>query len=188
MAGFGIARFEGMGTMKRHYVVLTGLAALWLAAMQVPGPVRADDSESRRQHDPVTPIKHNDPQMLAAYAQAQRTLPEFLAVLDGKVPGAKYLAIKISFVDGPYTEHMWINNLSRDGDKFSGTVNDEPRVVENVEYGQQVAFSKSQIEDWHYTSEGKQHGNFTTCVLLSREDPEKARKVELRYGISCDGM
>ena len=43
--------------------------------------------------------------------------------------------------DGRDTEYMWLNELTFADDRLSGRINNQPRIVGTVEYGQTYAFS-----------------------------------------------
>ncbi|MDQ0395350.1 YegJ family protein [Labrys monachus] len=172
--------------MKRGHAILTGLAVLWLAAAQGPGAANARHVPRSAEEGGIDVVAPDDPEMLAAISEARHRLAEFVAVLDGRTEDVSSLAVKIPIVDGDNTEYLWVNELSHDGDVFVGTVANDPVVVGNVVLGQRISFGKEQISDWHYVKNGRMRGSFTTCVELSRENPDEARALKLEIGLTCD--
>jgi uncharacterized protein YegJ (DUF2314 family) len=158
---------------------LMGLGLLCLA------PAQAETLLQKSKRDATLDIATSDPQMKAAFARAQKTLATFLDALDGKVPGAGDFAVKIPVVDGAKTEYFWVNEIAHKGNIFSGKINNRPETVHNVEFGQTISFPRTQIRDWGYTKNGRMQGNFSTCVLLSREDPAEAQELKDQIGLTC---
>ena len=55
--------------------------------------------------------------------------------------------VKIAFIDGDETEHMWVEITKVvDKDNFEGVLNNDPIVVQNIEIGDPVKVNRSQIE------------------------------------------
>jgi len=176
--------------MNRGIGVSGALAALSLAMICSVGASSAETARPRVLPDGEIMAKKDDPEMRAAEDKARRTLGEFIKAFDadiGDVDDPPEFAVNIPITDDDgNTENVWVIYLSRDGDEFTGSIANEPAVVKNITYGQEVTFSKDRIVDWHYTTDGKMRGSFTTCVILSREDPEKARKAKIAMGLTCD--
>ena len=163
-------------------------AALGAASLaMVFGPAAgAETVLQKAKRDGIFRAPTADTRMLAAFARAQQTLGGFIDALDGKVAGATGFAVKIAVVDHGKTEYFWINALSHAGSRFSGRINNRPETVTNVTFGQPISFSKGQIRDWSYVLDGRMQGSFTTCVLLSREDPAEAQELKAQIGLTCE--
>jgi uncharacterized protein YegJ (DUF2314 family) len=163
---------------------------LLFGVLAVPCVVMAIEADKARAGtglpDDADIFAPDDPEMLAAYERARRTLGEFIATLDRKADDVNMLAVKIPIVDDKAIEYFWINDLSHNGDQFSGNVANDPAVVRTVAFGQRISFPRSEIVDWHYVRDGRMLGSFTTCVQYGRLDPRKARKLERKIGLSCD--
>ena len=59
---------------------------------------------------------------------------------------------KLAFADEHITEHMWVHciGLARaSGFQLNGTLGSFPRLLANIEHGDQVLFDRSAIEDVH---------------------------------------
>lgn len=155
-------------------------------AMTSLAPSQAETVLQKANRDGIFNIAKGDPEMTAAFAKAQQTLDDFLVAFDSQKPGTRSFLVKIPIVDRGKTEFFWINELTRKGNQFSGKINNRPETVQNVQYGQPISFPRSRIRDWSYVDGGKLQGNFTTCVLLGREDPAQAQELKDQMGLTCE--
>jgi len=87
----------------------------------------------------------------------------------------------MAFTDGTNTEHMWLTDVSYDGDSFHGRVNNDPDKVTNVKNGQQASIARAQISDWMYIVNGKLVGGETLRVL--RDGLSEAERAEFDKSI-----
>jgi uncharacterized protein YegJ (DUF2314 family) len=122
-------------------------------------------SSRRWDEDKVTSVADDDARMNAAIAKAKATVDTFIAALKSPKPGQKDFSVKMPFVDGEHTEHMWLAPVSYDGKVFRGIVNNEPQSVKNVRLGQEVEVAPPGISDWMYVENGKIVGGRTIRVL-----------------------
>lgn len=156
---------------------------LVLCLVGCSAPVDSQTIVERAATDEITIRSDDDPAMKAAFKKARDSL-------DGAFQAVELssLSMKVGVVDDGNTEYFWLNTLSRTGDRFSGVINNEPRMVTNVRFGQVYEFGRDQIVDWTYTDaeSGKMQGNFTACALLSHEPPEQAAEFRRQYGLECD--
>ncbi len=129
-----------------------------------------------------------EPAMREAFQKARATLDEFLAAAARPKEGTSDYALKVAISDGKNTEFFWVNAFSRQGGRFAGTLNNEPRLVKKHRFGERIEFLRDQIADWVYIdgSERRMVGNFTACALLTKEPPSEAAQFKKRYGLRCD--
>jgi uncharacterized protein YegJ (DUF2314 family) len=156
------------------------LAALLVTALIAPAPLAAQNrgKASRtgeitgRDDSEVVYIRADDPAMVAAIAEAQRTLPEFLAVLAKPDPLITNVVFKYPLAG---KEHIWVDHVARDGEYLTGRLANDP-VLPGYSYQQEVRVKLSDISDWAYRNpEGIMQGHRTTRVLL-RTAPAVLRK------------
>ena len=57
---------------------------------------------------------------------------------------------KFEFKDGVDSEHMWVNNLTIDGNDIIGTLDNDPVNIRNVRLGQSVTKKVTEIEDLYF--------------------------------------
>ncbi len=118
-------------------------------------------------------VKDNDKAMDGAVDHAQKSLGFFIAALAKKRSGDERFEIKKGFVDGDVVEHLWIDHLVWDGQKFRGRINNEPADVKNVHLGQSVVVNPRDVSDWMFVKDGKLMGGYTTRVLYGRLSPQQ---------------
>lgn len=120
--------------------------------------------------DPVTPFAASDATMNAAIAEAQRTLPLFLAnALDGEGIGRDGTGVKVGLdvASGAGQEHIWVTpfRLWPDG-TLSGYLANAPVDLGALRQGDRVDFTQSHISDWSVVNpQGKRFGHYTSRVM-----------------------
>ncbi|MFC4310320.1 YegJ family protein [Steroidobacter flavus] len=140
------------------------------------------------QTDGVVTVSKDDPHMLAAHQKARDSLDRFLELAAAPPPNTAGFAVKVGISDGDEKEYFWITPFSRNGNSFSGQVNNTPRLVSTVAEGQEIHFDRADVVDWTYenTVDHQSFGNFTACALLVRASKEEAAAVKAEYGLDCD--
>lgn len=175
------------------------LASVWLvaalSALMLPcGIAPAQTVTDRARRDEVARVPTADSAMEAAFAKARATLDGFLTLLDEPPPNTGTYAVKLRIADpsNRKVEYFWVRGLARDGDGFSGRIDNAPRSVTNVREGQAMRFTRAEIYDWMYVDQNFINagrsivGNFTLCALLTREDPDEAAAMKRETGLTCD--
>ncbi|MGL4321786.1 MAG: DUF2314 domain-containing protein, partial [Paracoccaceae bacterium] len=122
--------------------------------------------------DPVTPFAADDATMNAAIAEAQRTLPLFLAnALDAESIGREGTGVKVGMPTVPggamELEHIWVTpfRLWPDG-TLSGYLANAPVELGALRQGDRVDFTQDQISDWSFAApDGLLYGNYTSRVM-----------------------
>src|SRR5688572_17692085 len=100
----------------------------------------AQSALERSRRDEIVPMSDNDPAMRAAFEKARAGLDGFLALLDKPPPGTRLYAVKLLVRNGDKGEYFWITDLKRNGDRFTGQLNNTPRSVATVREGQIMEF------------------------------------------------
>jgi len=169
--------------MKNLFTIL----ALLSAVLAIPN-AGAQTPIKKAERDELSFVPSDDPAMERAFGKARATLDKFLQMASAPAPGTSDYAVKVAVSDGKRTEYFWVSEFERSGDKFSGRLANEPRIVKKYKNGQRFEFPRNLIVDWTYidASKKKMFGNFTACALLTREPPEEARKFRARFGLDCD--
>jgi uncharacterized protein YegJ (DUF2314 family) len=113
----------------------------------------------------------NDPAMEAAMDQAQATLPQFWARVDGHPTELRDPAVKVGYptAHGGY-EFLWVYVEDHQPSEIHGEIANEPEDVPGVHAGQQAAFPARKIVDWTYLKGDVYYGQYTTRVMLQRAD------------------
>ncbi|RWI97691.1 DUF2314 domain-containing protein [Mesorhizobium sp.] len=157
-------------------------ATLSLLLALAPLPVRAQDTDQG--DDKTVMVAPDDAEMAAAIAKARSSLDDFLALSDAPPPGTGRFKLKVMVVDGHATEHFWLP-FKRTATGFVRILANEPKLVRNVVFGQNIEFSKDDISDWGYTRDGHQVGSFTVCVMFKKMSKEEADYMRTQYGFDC---
>jgi uncharacterized protein YegJ (DUF2314 family) len=125
--------------------------------------------------DPIKWCEGDDPEMVAAIAKAQATLPDFLAELDREahriIPALDAAVAKVFFSHPGRPgagEHMFVDQLRRDGENIRGVLASDSMFVPGLKAGRQVAFPLTRISDWFYVVRGRGQGGYTIDLIASR--------------------
>lgn len=148
--------------------ILAGLLACALSSAAPTSVALADD--------PVVLFEQGNPEMNAAIRAARATLDDFLEDLaNGMIP-REGAAVKVAVPKshGNAAEHLWMAQITRHGERFEASVDNEPVAVETLKIGDRYAFSRDQISDWNFWSDGALHGAYTLRVMLPRLSPDRA--------------
>lgn len=131
--------------------------------------------------EPVaTFVERDDPEIAAASAKARATLSDFLAVLDKGAPDTGGYQVKFALTP---TEHIWVENVVRDGDMLTGTLGVKP-LRSAHQKGDRVTVKLGEVSDWGYwTRDNVAHGFHTYPVLFARlpKADANARRRELGW-------
>jgi uncharacterized protein YegJ (DUF2314 family) len=159
--------------------------AILIVAVYAVSP-RSQTISDKARNDDVVNVAKDDPDMAAAMRRARATLPEFLALAQAPRSGTSGYSVKVRVRDGGATEYFWIVPFTVKDGKFSGEINNRPRTVRNVAFGQTLAFAQDDIVDWLYRDGDKMKGSYTTCAILKHEPRREAAELVKRYGLECD--
>lgn len=145
----------------------------------------APDESGNKAQDRTVMVSDEDRDMNAAMAKAQASLDDFLKLQANQPDGASDFRVKVKVTDENGSEHLWVTPFRVTADGFSGTVSNEPDVIQSVSFGEEIRFGKGDISDWGYKIDGKQKGSFTVCVLFKHMDKAEADRYRHDYGFDC---
>jgi uncharacterized protein YegJ (DUF2314 family) len=146
----------------------------------------AQTISDKAQRDDIVNVAKDDPTMLAAMRKARSSLSNFLALTQAPEPKMEGFSVKVAVRDHGQVEYFWITPFERKDGQFSGQINNRPRTVRNVTFGQTITFAQNEIVDWMYMDDGKMKGSFTTCAILKKEPRAEADAMMKEYGLTCD--
>ena len=189
--------FDGMvqwaivlSNLTRYTFVRSQMQRLSLLALLIliGGPVSAQTMVEKAKKDEITSMQDEEPEMRKAFERARATLDNFLSLASKAPPNTSFYAVKVGIQEGKNTEYFWIGPFKDEGNGFSGTLDNTPRLVKKVKEGQTYQFAKRDIVDWTYvdTTQRRLHGNFTMCALLTKEPPAQAEDARRQFGLRCD--
>lgn len=134
-----------------------------------------------------------DPTMQRAYAAAQGSFKYFWRELSWErrriVPGLDMAMVKLPFTDGarndgkPEYEHMWIGDVTFDGETITGNLLNSPNCLTSVKAGQAVAMPFSHLEDWMMTADGRAYGGYTVNLMRAGMNPRDRKNHDDAWGL-----
>jgi len=158
--------------------VISGfLAFLALFATPLAAQSAADNATGEARDD-VEMVADEDPEMNAAIAEANRTLPQFVTRLKNPREYDQAFAIKFPLAGW---EHIWVGNLKVENGHFTGTLDNDP-INEDYKRGDAVKVPFADVSDWAYFDGNTMQGHRTTRVLLDRIDPAQAAQTREYFG------
>jgi uncharacterized protein YegJ (DUF2314 family) len=157
-----------------------------LVSLLAAAPLAAQTVLEKAARDETATVADTDPAMAAAMRKAQSTLADFLKVAAAPKPGTQGFSLKVAVREGERVEYFWITPFTNNGIRFSGEINNTPRVVHSVKLGQTITFAQSDIVDWLYIENGMMRGNYTACALLKSAPKNEAEEFKKTFGLNCD--
>jgi uncharacterized protein YegJ (DUF2314 family) len=156
------------------------LVALLMLAVVVPAGFA-----QKRDENEIVLVGEKDPEMVAAIQQARAELDGFLRLAEKPPAAVSGLKLKVMVRDQNGTEHFWVSPFRVVGERFEGTLANEPRIVRSVRNGQRIGFAREEISDWGYVRNGRQVGSFTVGVLMKKVPKEQAEYYRKNHGFDC---
>ncbi|MEM1208411.1 MAG: DUF2314 domain-containing protein [Planctomycetota bacterium] len=112
-----------------------------------------------------------------AIARAQETYRELVEAMASPLPTHGGHAVKKPFpIAGGGQEHIWITDLSWDGQKFTGILGNEPVDTSAVAFGDRVSVTPQELSDWMYVDGNRVVGGYTIRVLQQQSSPEQRQR------------
>ena len=168
----------------------TLLATTVVTFLFVGGCDRADQDAAEiveREGEPaVHMISSDDPEMNSAIEQARASVTTFITSLQNPGQNQTYFSVKARIVDGEYSEHIWLYDVSYDGNQFSGKIGNNPLNVKNVSLGDKLTLDPSEISDWMIIENNKLVGGYTLRVLRNRLSEEERKKFDESLPFTID--
>ncbi len=127
-------------------------------------------------------ISGENEMMSRAIRAAQATFPEFARQVDLErfrvIPAFESIAVKAFFphpAEPTRGEHMFVAEISTDGQIISGVLNNDPHDIPGLRDGDRVSFPLSRLSDWILASGNRGFGGFTLDVMIRNFSPEQLR-------------
>lgn len=124
-------------------------------------------------HDPVVMVGAGDQELASAVDEARRTVAELVQAMQqaSEDPNSRLgkFAVKKEFVEKDRAEHMWLTELTYEDGVFTGVLNNDPQLIDNVELGEKYAVPASRVQDWLYMDGKNRVGGYSVKILQQRE-------------------
>jgi uncharacterized protein YegJ (DUF2314 family) len=106
-------------------------------------------------------VEDTDPEMAAAIAKAQETLPQFWQAFEKRERGESNFVLVVRITDKERIEHFSTTDFERRDGQAMVTISNRPKIVASVKLGDRIEIPAADITDWHYMRDGKYVGMFT---------------------------
>ena len=92
-------------------------------------------------------VEDSDPEMVAAIAKAQATLPQFWQVFDQRAHGESNFVLTVRITDKGRIEHFFTDEFEHRDGKTMVTITNQPKIVVNVKSGDRIEIPAADITD-----------------------------------------
>lgn len=123
-------------------------------------------------------VSGENPEMNSAIEQARSSITTFITSLQNPGQNQTYFSVKAKIVDGEHSEHIWLYDVSYDGNQFWGKIGNNPLNVKNVSLGDEITLNPSEISDWMIVEDNQLVGGYTLRVLRNRLSEEDRIKFD----------
>ena len=103
-------------------------------------------------------VDDSDPEMAAAIAKAQATLPQFWQAFDQRAHGESNFVLMVRITDKGRIEHFQTTDSERRDGKTMVTISHAPKIVASVKLGDRIEIPAADITDWYYMRDEKYVG------------------------------
>lgn len=162
---------------------------LGLAGLLSVGGVGCGDSGGgadvvKREGEPDYIRTEGGAELDRAVEEAKATYRDLVAALEASAPGHSGFAVKKPYdtPDGGF-EHIWIGEVTWDGERFHGVINNEPVDTDAVALGDRVQVTPDELSDWMYIDGDTIVGGYTVRVLHYQQSEEDQRAFEEATGL-----
>lgn len=125
--------------------------------------------QERPDNPNVRTFAGRDPEMRAAIDSARSSVGVLIRRLGRPSPSSEsYRSVKVRFGDERLGEHIWLDNVSFDGVRFHGQLQEDAVAVPGLRAGQWVSALPDSISDWLIVDGGTACGGFTMRVGRSQ--------------------
>ena len=113
---------------------------------------------------PAVRVTANDADMEEASQKANSMWSVFVNAFEQRRSDQTF-AVKAPFTDEQETEYMWLIVTEINEETVTGTLDNEPVYLRNVDAGDILTVTLDQVNDWLYTDGNKLIGGFTTEAI-----------------------
>lgn len=103
-------------------------------------------------------MEDTNPEMAAAIAQAQETLPQFWQTYEQRPHGESNFVLVVRITNHGRIEHFHTTDFQQEDGKTMVAISHTPKIVTNVKRGDWIWIPANDITDWIYMRDGKYVG------------------------------
>lgn len=162
------------------FVLFTTTFLIWW------GLIRGREKGDGRHSYNVYQINSDDKEMNEAIERARKSIDDFISRLNSYAGGGENFELKARFEENGENEHLWLKNLSYENGFFKGVIANNPVILREYTYGQDVFVPLKDVTDWMIIDNGVMKGGYTIKVLLNNmsEEERKAFLDKLNFTIA----
>ena len=123
-------------------------------------------------------VTKNNAAMHLAVREARKTIKTFIAALKHPGPGQQDFELKKRFVEGDQVEHIWLSDVKIVGNHFEGQIDNHPRKIQGLKFGQVVPVKRNEIPDWLYIENGTLVGGYTVRAHYNELTPQQKQEFD----------
>lgn len=101
-------------------------------------------------NDKIT-ISADDPQLMAAQAEAKKQWPEFMRAFKERGKD-QYFAVKGRILEGDKGEYLWLQVSDMDDKLVHGKLDNDPETLKKVARGADLHIPIAEVDDWLYST------------------------------------
>ena len=124
--------------------------------------------------------------MHRAVLAARRNVAVFIAALKNPAKGQHDFEVKKPFVKDGEVEHIWLSQVQFRGNRFHGVVDNHPKKIKGLKFGDRVSVNPNEISDWAFVDNGKLIGGYTIRVLSENLSPQQRKNFENETQVRID--
>lgn len=168
-----------MKTLK-SLSLITAASVLLFSAVHAEDKIAADAaSVIKRPGQPdCVHVTDDHKEMAEAVQKARKTMDKFIAALRSPQSSQSRFSVKKPFIEGNKVEHLWVNEVSFDGRRFHGKVDNEPVDIKGVKLGDEVTVSPEEISDWMFVQNDQLIGGYTIQAMSCHLSPAEKKQFE----------
>ena len=175
-----------MEVSHRSFYLIIAIGALAPLSFGTPGIDTGQEPEKSGIESLYFEVPNDSSVMQRAVAEGQKTVGKFIAALKQPGEGQQDFAIKKPFIQNGLVEHIWLSDVQFVGNRFLGRVDNEPRKIRGLKFGEVVSVDPHEISDWLYIDHGKLVGGYTVRAqyneLSAKEKQEFDRAADFEIG------
>lgn len=123
-------------------------------------------------------IKDDDTAMQTAVQSARRRVGQFIAAVKSPSKSQRSFEVKKPIVEGDKVEQVWLRDVTYDGKRFHGRVDNQCVDVKGVKMGDKASVAPEEVSDWMFVENDKLVGGYTVRELYKRLSPEQQKEFE----------
>ena len=125
----------------------------------------------------------NDASMQQAFADAQRSLPDFRRLIHSNTDEEFFPLIKTRFVHDNGNMFVWLRVVASSEAGFTGELFEAPAELCEYEIGDSFDIENAEIVDWMINHDGAMHGGYTIRAHRATLDAKEQARLDKHLGV-----